>query len=94
MKIKYITESYFKNPEQAKAAREKERELSNAEKIAGVSSKIMKEPLIKFINDGFDNYYNPRGRSNAYCIKYFYICTHIFYGITAFSVIFSCLRRL
>lgn len=70
MKVKYLREGYFKNPEQARAAREKERELSNVEKIAGVSNKLMKEPLIKFINDTFERYYHGKWHSASYTVGF------------------------
>lgn len=70
MRIRYLKEGFFKNPEQARVAREKERELSNTEKIAGVSSKLIKEPLIKFINDAFDRYYHGRWRSASYTVGF------------------------
>ncbi len=70
MRIRYLKEGFFKNPEQAKAAREKERELSNAEKIAGVSNKLIKEPLIKFINDTFDLYYHGKWHSSSYTVGF------------------------
>ena len=50
MKVRYITEGYFKNPTQAKEAREKAKELSNAEKVAGVVDKIIKEPIIRYLD--------------------------------------------
>lgn len=50
MKVKYITEGVFKNPTQARAAREKAKELSNAEKVAGVVDKIIKEPIIRYLD--------------------------------------------
>ena len=70
MRIRYIKEGFFKNPEQARAAREKERELSNAEKIAGVSSKLMKEPLIKYINNTFEQYYEGNWHSTSYTVGF------------------------
>lgn len=50
MKVKYITEGVFKNPTQARAAREKAKELSNVEKVAGVVDKIIKEPIIRYLD--------------------------------------------
>ena len=50
MKVRYITEGVIKNPTQARAAREKAKELSNAEKVAGVVDKIIKEPIIRYLD--------------------------------------------
>ena len=41
MKIRYITEGVFKNPEQARAARERERGMSNADRVAGTYNKLI-----------------------------------------------------
>ncbi len=41
MKVRYITEGIFKNPEQARAAREREREMSNQEKVVGTFNKLI-----------------------------------------------------
>ena len=46
----HINEGYFKNPTQAKEAREKAKELSNVEKVAGVVDKIIKEPIIRYLD--------------------------------------------
>lgn len=46
----HINEGYFKTPTQAKEAREKAKELSNAEKVAGVVDKIIKEPIIRYLD--------------------------------------------
>ena len=51
MKVRCLTEAIFKNPVQAKAKIEKEKEMSNAEKLAGTTNKIILEPVIRFLND-------------------------------------------
>lgn len=51
MKVKYLREGVFKNPEQARATREKTKDLSNAEKLTSVANKIVKEPIIRFLNE-------------------------------------------
>jgi hypothetical protein len=50
MKIKYITEGVFKNPTQARTAREKVKELSNAERVAGVVKKVFIEPVSNYLS--------------------------------------------
>lgn len=55
MKVRYLSEGFFKNPEQAKAARAKAQELSNADKLAGTTNKIIgenvKNVLLKIITE-------------------------------------------
>lgn len=50
MKVKYIKEGYFKNPEQAKAAREKGKEVSNVERVAATADKILRQPIVNYLN--------------------------------------------
>lgn len=45
MKIKYISEGVFKNPEQARAAREREMKMSNQERVAGTFNKLINDRI-------------------------------------------------
>ena len=76
MKVRYIKEGYFKNPEQAKTAREKEKTLSNADKISGVYNDMYNSAKIRVLTreliDYFTNYGNEYNseeywRNVSYC---------------------------
>lgn len=51
MKIKYITEGYFKNPEQAKAAREIASKEDNATSLAKLATKLLGKPLSEILTE-------------------------------------------
>ena len=51
MKIQYLSEGVFKNPEQARAAREKAAQTSNAEKVAAQTKEVIKGVVEKFIDE-------------------------------------------
>ncbi len=55
MKIQYLSEGVFKNPEQARAAREKAAQISNAEKVAAQSKEVIKSAVEKFIDEYLNN---------------------------------------
>ena len=76
MKVRYIKEGYFKNPEQARAAREKEKTISNADKISGVYNNMYNSAKIRVLTreltDYFTNYGNEYNseewwRNVSYC---------------------------
>ena len=50
MKVRYIAEGYFKKPEQAKDSRKKEKELSNADKVAATADKVLRQPIVNYLN--------------------------------------------
>ncbi len=51
MKVRYLTEAVFKNPAQARAAREKEKESSNVDRIANLSSSIISRQIETKLNE-------------------------------------------
>ena len=55
MKVRYISEGIFMNPAQARAARAKAQELSNADKVSGTANKVIadkvKNVLLKIITE-------------------------------------------
>ena len=51
MKIRYLTEAVFKNPAQARAAREKEKEISNVDRIANLSSNVISRQIETKLNE-------------------------------------------
>ena len=55
MKVRYISEGIFMNPTQARAARAKAQELSNADKVSGTANKVIadkvKNVLLKIITE-------------------------------------------
>lgn len=51
MKVRYLAEAVFKNPNQARAAREKEKDLSNIERLASMSSTVIAKQIEKKLND-------------------------------------------
>ena len=51
MKIRYLTEAVFKNPAQARAAREKEKEISKVERIANLSSSVISKQIETKLNE-------------------------------------------
>ncbi len=76
MKVRYIKEGYFKNPAQAKIAREKEKTLSNADKISGVYNDMYNSAKVRVLTreltDYFTNYGNEYNseewwRNVSYC---------------------------
>ncbi len=55
MKIRYINEGIFKNPEQARAAREKEKSISNVDKLVSTSKAVIRnEVLYKSFKEDLD----------------------------------------
>lgn len=55
MKIRYINEGIFKNPEQARAAREKEKSISNVDKLISTSNAVIRnEVLYKSFKEDLD----------------------------------------
>lgn len=69
MKINYITEAVFKNPSQAREAREKAGQLSNVERLAGTANKVVIEPIIRFLNDGLQAFLTGSHR-HRYSVSY------------------------
>lgn len=55
MKIQYLSEGVFKNPEQARVAREKAAQTSNAEKVAAQTKEVIKGVVEKFIDEYLNN---------------------------------------
>ena len=53
MKIRYITEGVFKTKEQVLKAREKEREMSNQDRIVGTFNKVVGEKIAYLIKEKF-----------------------------------------
>lgn len=51
MKVRYITEGVFKTKEQVRVAREKEKEMSNQERVAGTFNKIVGEKIAYLIKE-------------------------------------------
>lgn len=51
MKVRYLTEAVFKNPAQARAAREKEKEISNVDRIANLSSNVISRQIETKLNE-------------------------------------------
>ena len=49
MKVKYITEGYFKNPEQAKASREVASKVDNVTALAKLATKVLEKPLSEIL---------------------------------------------
>ena len=62
MIVRYIKEGYFKNPEQAKIAREKEKTLSNADKISGVYNDMYNSAKIRVLTRELTDYFTNYGR--------------------------------
>ena len=52
MKVRYISEGIFMNPTQARAARAKAQELSNADKVSGTANKVIADK-VKELLTGF-----------------------------------------
>ena len=86
MKINYIHEGYFNNPEQMKKQAEKKKEISKAQALANTSNKIVKEGIENFLNAALKRDYEKEFWSNAYEHMYFFP-QHIF-GKNTQSVIY------
>ncbi len=66
MKVRYLREGYFKNPEQAKAAREKAAQQSNAEKLVDTTNKVMVKPIKEYLTVKFNKWVKGMGLWGKY----------------------------
>ena len=64
MKINYIKEDYFKNPQQLKAAAERRANISNADRMATTSNEIIKQDAERIL-DAFLERGKPEGRLDS-----------------------------
>lgn len=59
MKINLLKEGFFKNPEQARAARAAQTSKSSAERLAATAAEIQNNNIIKIVNDVIDRHNIP-----------------------------------
>ena len=81
MKVRYLREGYFKNPEQARAAREKAAQQSNVEKLVDVTSKVMVKPIKDYLTAKFNIWGKNKLRLWGKCDKlvdYFNVLPDVF----------------
>jgi hypothetical protein len=63
MKVRYITEGVFKNPTQARETREKQKELTNVEKVSGLYNNLYAAAKHRVITTEFMEYFTNYGKA-------------------------------